>query len=87
MNHDLLTINNCAFQWTMAFNPDPNKLATEVIFSRKRKPVNYLTLYFNDAPVKTAPCQKHLGLFLDEKLTFGHHLNEKIFFILLNFFN
>ena len=62
----------------MAFNPDPNKQATEVIFSRKRKPDNHPALYFNDAPVATAPFQKHLGLFLDDKLTFGHHLNEKI---------
>ena len=35
-------------------------------------------LYFNETPVKTAPFQKHLGLILDEKHTFGHHLNEKI---------
>ena len=52
----------------MAFNPDPNKKATEVIFSRKRKHVNHPTLYFNDAPVASAHFQKHLGLFLDEKL-------------------
>ena len=78
LNQDLSTVNNWAFQWKMAFNPDPNKQATEVIFSRKRKPVNHPTLYFNDTPVTTAPFQKHLGLYLDEKLTFGHHLNEKI---------
>ena len=58
--------------------PDPNKQATEVVFSRRRKPDNHPALYFNDAPVTTAPFQKHLGLFLDKKLTFGHHLNEKI---------
>ena len=74
----IFPLNNWAFQWKMAFNPDPNKQATEVIFSRKRKPVNHPALYFNDTPVATAPFQKHLGLILDEKLTFGHHLNEKI---------
>ena len=78
LNQDLSTVNNWAFQWKMVFNPDPNKQATEVIFSRKRKPVNHPTLYFNDAPVANAPFQKHLGLFLDENLTFGHHLNENI---------
>ena len=31
LNRDFLTINNCAFQWKMSFNPDPNKQATEVI--------------------------------------------------------
>ena len=78
LNRDLLTINNWAFQWKMSFNPDPNKQATEVIFSRKRKLINHPTLYFNGASVASAPFQKHLGLFLDEKLTFGHHLNDKI---------
>ena len=78
LNKDLSTIKNWAFQWKMAFNPDPNKQATEVIFSRKRKPVNHPILYFNNSPVTVAPFQKHLGLILDEKLTFGHHLNEKI---------
>ena len=78
LNRDLTTINNWAFQWKMNFNPDPTKQATEVIFSRKNKPVNHPTLYFNNSPVTSAPFQKHLGLFLDEKLTFGHHVNEKI---------
>ena len=78
LNRDLSTVNNWAFLWKMAFNADPNKQATEVVFSRRRKPDNHPALYFNDAPVTTAPFQKHLGLFLDKKLTFGHHLNEKI---------
>ena len=71
-------VKNWAYQWKMAFNPDPNKQATEVIFSHKINTVNHPTLYFNASPVTTAPFQKHLGLFLDEKLNFGHHLNEKI---------
>ena len=78
MNRDRSTKNDWTFQWKMTFNPDPNKPATEVIFSRKRKPVNHPALYLKNARVATAPFQKHLGLFLDEKLTFGHHLNEKI---------
>ena len=78
LNKDLTTIKNWAFQWRMTSNPDSNKQATEVIFSRKRKPVNHPALYFNNSPVASAPLQKHLGLLLDEKLTFGHHLNNKI---------
>jgi hypothetical protein len=62
----------------MAFNPDLNKQATEVIFSRKQNHVDHPILYFNNSPVATAPFQKHLGLVLDVKLNFGHHLNEKI---------
>ena len=78
LNQDLCTIKNWAYQWKMVFNPDPSKQATEVIFSHKINKVNHPTLYFNSSPVTTAPFQKHLGLFLDNKLNFGHHLNEKI---------
>ena len=74
LNRDLLTINNWAFQWKMSFNPDPNKQATEVILSRKRKTTNHPSLYFN----ASAAFHKHLGLILDEKLTFRYHLSEKI---------
>ena len=62
----------------MAFNPDPNKQAAEVIFSRKKHKVNHPILFFNNSPVTTTPIQKHLGLVLDEKLNFGHHLSMKI---------
>ena len=34
---DLSRIKQWAFQWKMSFNPDPNKQAQEVIFSRKLK--------------------------------------------------
>ena len=40
LNGDLSTITKCAFKWKITFNPDPNKQYTEVIFSRKTKPVN-----------------------------------------------
>ena len=33
--YDLEIINQWAHQWKMSFNPDPNKQATEVLFSRK----------------------------------------------------
>ena len=78
LNLDLQKINKWAFEWKMAFNPDPNKQATEVIFSHKTKPINHPQLYFNGAPVVSLPIQKHLGLFLDKKLSFDHHLNEKV---------
>ena len=35
LNYELEKINQCAHQWKMSFNPDPNKQATEVLFSRK----------------------------------------------------
>ena len=39
LNSDLSRIKQWAFQWEMSFNPDPNKQAHEVIFSRKLKKV------------------------------------------------
>ena len=78
LNQDLTTVTNWAFQWKMSFNPDPNKQAAEVIFSRKKKPHSHPSLYFNDSPVTSLPSQKHLGLILDKKLIFDQHLKEKI---------
>ena len=37
LNHDLEVINQWAHQWKMSFNPDPNKQATEILFSCKEK--------------------------------------------------
>ena len=37
LNHDLEVINQWAYQWKMAFNPDPTKQATEILFSCKKK--------------------------------------------------
>ena len=78
LNQDLDLIKRWAYQWKMAFNPDPNKQATEVIFSHKKTPVNHPPLFFNAVPVTSSPRQKHLGLVLDSKLTFSHHLSSKI---------
>ena len=35
MNHDLEAIKQWAQHWRMSFNPDPQKQAVEIIFSRK----------------------------------------------------
>ena len=62
----------------MTFNPDVSKQAEEVIFSRKGITINHATVYFNNDPVIRESFQKHLGLFLDPKLNFSGHINEKI---------
>ena len=38
LNSDLAKISKWAFQWKTQFNPDSNKQANEVIFSRKKNP-------------------------------------------------
>ena len=59
-------------------NPDPSKQAQEVIFSRKINKVHHLPLLFNNSTIQQISSQKHLGINLDEELTFKHHINEKI---------
>ena len=78
LNKDLDKINNWAYQWKMSVNPDPSKKAQQVIFSRKVKNVLHPLLTFNNADVGQARSQKHLGMFLDFKLSFNEHL-ETVF--------
>ena len=62
----------------MSFNPDPNKTATEVIFSHKSNQPQHPATYFNNFPISSKPFTKHLGMVLDSKLNFDVHLDEKI---------
>ena len=74
LNNDVLKINNWAYQLKMSFNPDPSKQAPEIIFSPKIKKPSHPVLIFNNNQVMQTPYQKHLGLFLAEKLNFVEHL-------------
>ena len=58
----------------MSFNPNPSKKAQEVIFSRKVSNVLHPPLTFNNVDVGQIRPQKHLGMFLDFKLSFNKHL-------------
>ena len=62
----------------MTFNPDLSKQAEEVIFSRKTIKMSHTSIVFNTMPVARTTCQKHLGLYLDEKLSFYDHINANI---------
>ena len=63
----------------MLFNPDPNKQAVEILFSKKQhEKDNYPRLNFNGDKVQTAISQKHLGLVLDSKLDFNENISKKI---------
>ena len=78
LNDDLEKISNWAYQWKMSFNPDKSKQAQEVIFSHKTQRVIHPPAIFNNMPVVRSSCQKHLGIYLDEKLNFSNHIKEKI---------
>ena len=58
----------------MSFNPDPSKQAQEVIFTCTIKKPSHPGLIFNNNKVIQTPYQKHLGMFLDDKLNLGEHL-------------
>ena len=74
LNNDLVKINRWAYQWKMSFNPDPSKQAQEVIFSRKTKKENDPPLAFSNNNVSETNSQKHLGVVLDNHLSFEDHL-------------
>ena len=65
LNCDLMKISNQAFQWTMRFNPAPDKQAQEVIFSRKINKIDHPPLCINQNLVKSSSTHKHLEMVLD----------------------
>ena len=62
----------------MSFNPDVSKQAQEVIFSKRAQKLFHPTVLLNNIPVQCSTIQKHLGVYLDEKLNFNTHVTEKI---------
>ena len=78
MNHDLNLIKLWAHNWRISFNPDPNKKAVEVTFSKKRIPMNHPPIFFDDIPVRKVQDHKHLGIILDSKLSFNSHIKSII---------
>ena len=78
LNDDLIKISNWTYQWKKSFNPEVTKEAQEVVFSHKSQKVTQLTVYFNNSPAMCSSSEKHLGIHLEEKLNFIHHIKEKI---------
>ena len=70
---DLKLTSDWTFQWKMSFNPDPSKQPQEIIFSRKTMESSHPIVYFNNI-VSSTSVQKHLGMLLDDKLSYEHHL-------------
>ena len=53
----------------MLFNPDIIKEAHEIIISQKKNDTSHPSLCFNNARIQRQSSKKHLGLYLDEKLS------------------
>ena len=62
----------------MKFNPDISKQAVEIVFSSNYNKPNHPSLTFNGIPVARKKSTKHLGMILDEKLSFRKHILDKI---------
>ena len=73
---NLSIISDWAFRWKMNFNPDPNKEAQDVIFSRKVNKINHSPLLFNQNLVKSFSTQKHLRMIIDTNLELHLHLKN-----------
>ena len=78
MNHDLDHIALWAHDWRMSFNPDPQKEAVLLIFSKKKSKTNHPMILLNASPVSTVDKHKHLGIILDSKLSFSAHIQAAI---------
>ena len=77
LNDHLEKISNWAYQWKMSFNPDKSKQAQEIIISFKTQKLIHPPTIFNNMLVVHGSCQKHLGIYLDEKLNFSNHINDE----------
>ena len=62
----------------MSFNLDPLKQAQEVLFSNKVTKTNRPNIIYNSNTVQKSANQKHLGLILNEKLTFNDLITSKL---------
>ena len=80
LNDDLEKISYWAYQWRMQFNPDRNKQANEVTFSRKTSSNNlsHPPIKFNNNDISKCPHEKHVRTVLDSKLNFSAHVDQKI---------
>ena len=76
MNHDLGLIRQWAQDWRMSVNPDPQKQAVEVLFSRKRNDIDHQVILFNNIPVTKVDEHKHLGIILDKELSVSAHIKS-----------
>ena len=51
---------------------------SQKIFSRKFTKEDHPPIYFNDIPVTQTTVQKHIGMYLDEKLNYNTHMKAKL---------
>ena len=62
----------------MKFNPDPQKQAVKLTFSRRKIIIDHPNISFNNTPVANVKQHKHLGIILDSNLPFSAHIKLAI---------
>ena len=62
----------------MLFNTDSAKPGHKVIFSKKKTEATHPSVFYDNIEVFRTDSQKHLGLVLDNKLTFKKHIKDKL---------
>ena len=70
LDKDLKKKSEWACKWKMISNPVLSKQVPKDLFSRKTNKISHPTTIFNTVPVACTPCQKHLGLYIDEQIKF-----------------
>ena len=70
-------INDWTFQWKMQFNPDGNKQAQKLYFSKQAGNEKSLDLAFNKNNVASTLSVKHLDMLFDSRLNFTEHVQSK----------
>ena len=60
----------------MNFNPDPNKQARKIIFSRKKTALLQPLPCFDNRPVKSTQIHNHLRIMLDSNVSYEHHIKS-----------
>ena len=61
----------------MQFNPDRNKQAQELYFSKKAGNQKSLDLTFNKSNLASSPSVKHIDMLLDSRLNLNEHVQSK----------
>ena len=72
------TISKWAYNWKILFNPDPKKPRKRYCSLEKNLNVTHRIIYFNNVLVQRANEQKHLDIFLHEKLNFKCHIDKDL---------
>ena len=73
INLDLKLISDWVFQWKISFKPDRSKQAQEIHLAEKNEVIPPKG-YFNNILVSSTSVYRHLGMLLDDRLSYIHHL-------------